>query len=106
MKKIYVGNLSQTVTEADLRTLFETHGAVQSVQMIMDRETGKPRGFAFIEMQNDQEAAAAIAGLNLQQLGGKALVVNEARPRNDGGGGGRRGGGYGRGGGGGGRYRG
>jgi RNA recognition motif-containing protein len=103
MKKIYVGNLSQTVTEADLRTLFETHGAVQSVQMILDRETGKPRGFAFIEMPNDQEAQAAIAGTNLQQLGGKALVVNEARPRAEGGGG-RRGGGYGRGGGG--RYRG
>src|SRR5437899_3558800 len=105
-KKLYVGNLTYGVTDSDLQQLFEPHGTVQSAQVIMDRDTGRSKGFGFVEMGNDQEAQAAIAALNGQDSGGRALTVNEAKPREDrgGGGGGGRGGrgGYGGGGGGGG----
>jgi len=98
MKNIYVGNLSYDATEDDLRQAFEEHGQVSSVKVITDRETGRPRGFAFVEMPNDAEAEAAIQALNLQEIAGRAVTVNEARPRTErrGGGGGRRGGGGGR----------
>jgi len=101
-KKLYVGNLAYGVTDRDLETMFAAHGTVQSAQVIMDRETGRSKGFGFVEMSNDQEAQAAIAGLNGQEKDGRALTVNEARPREDrggrGGGGGRGKGGYGGGG--------
>ena len=102
-KKLYVGNLSYDVTDAVLEQLFAVHGTVQSAQVIMDRDTGRSKGFGFVEMSNDQEAQNAIAGLNGQQHGGRALTVNEAKPREDRGGGGRGGYGGGRGGSGGGR---
>ena len=95
-KKLYVGNLAYGVTDSDLETMFGAHGTVQSAQVIMDRETGRSKGFGFVEMSSDQEAQAAIAGLNGQQKDGRALTVNEARPREDRGG--SRGGGRGRGG--------
>jgi cold-inducible RNA-binding protein len=103
-KKVYVGNLSYSANEDDLRQMFEEHGTVVSAQVIMDRETGRSKGFAFVEFSNDQEAQAAITALDGKEIGGRVLKVNEARPREDrggGGGGGR--GGYG-GGGGRGRY--
>ena len=100
-KKLYVGNLSYGMTDNDLHNLFEEHGTVQSAQVIMDRDTGRSKGFGFVEMGNDQEAQAAIAALNSQEVNGRALTVNEARPREERGGGGRGGGGGGRGGGGG-----
>ncbi len=116
-KKLYVGNLSYNMTDRDLEQLFAAHGTVQSAQVIMDRETGRSKGFGFVEMGSDQEAQAAIAALSGQQHEGRALTVNEARPKEDrgggGGGGGGRGGyggggggrgGYGGGGGGGRRY--
>jgi len=87
-KKLYVGNLGYNVTDSDLTTMFEAHGAVQSAQVIMDRDTGRSKGFGFVEMNNDQEAQAAIAALNGQDSGGRALTVNEARPRAEGGRGG------------------
>ena len=93
---IYVGNMSYDTTEDDLRDAFAEFGTVTKVSVIMDRETGRPRGFAFVEMANDDEGKAAIEGLNLQKVGGRSITVNEARPREDrggGGGGGRRGGG-------------
>src|SRR5258708_24789934 len=117
-KKLYVGNLSYGVTDADLEQMFAAHGTVESAQVIMDRDTGRSKGFGFVEMKTDQEAQAAIAALNGQDSGGRALTVNEARPKTEGGrggggGGGGRGGfgggggggrgGYGGGGGGGGR---
>ena len=108
-KKLYVGNLSYSVDSSELEQLFGQHGQVVSAQIINDRDTGRSKGFGFVEMSNDQEAEAAIAALNGQQHNGRALTVNEARPREDrggGGGGGGRGGfggGGGRGGGGGGR---
>lgn len=91
MKKIYVGNLSFNATEAELRELFGQHGSVSSVSLITDRETGQPRGFAFVEMENGAESA--ISALDGKEVGGRTLKVNEARPREDrggGGGGGRR----------------
>jgi RNA recognition motif-containing protein len=97
-KKLYVGNLAWGVTDDDLRQLFEEHGAVQSANVIMDRDTGRSRGFGFVEMPNDQEAEAAIAALNGKNHDGRNLTVNEARPREGGAGGGGRGG-YGGGGG-------
>src|SRR5579871_2938829 len=102
-KKLYVGNLAYTVTDSELQQLFEAHGAVQSAQVIMDRDTGRSKGFGFVEMGSDQEAQAAIQALNGQTVGGRPLTVNEARPKTEGGGGGGRGGrgGYGGGGGGG-----
>jgi RNA recognition motif-containing protein len=100
-KKLYVGNLTYGVTNSDLEKMFETYGTVQSAQVIMDRETGRSKGFGFVEMGSDQEAQAAIAGLSGKEVEGRQLTVNEAKPREDRGGGGR--GGYGGGGGGGGR---
>ena len=105
-KKLYVGNLSYSVDSSELEQLFGQHGTVVSAQIINDRDTGRSKGFGFVEMGSDEEAQAAIAGLNGQQHGGRALTVNEARPREErtgggGGGGGR--GGFGGGGGGGGR---
>lgn len=102
-KKLYVGNLSYQVDSSELEQLFSAHGQVTSAQIINDRETGRSKGFGFVEMANDNEAQAAIEALNGQQHNGRALTVNEARPREErsggGGGGGR--GGYGGGGGGG-----
>ncbi len=85
-KKLYVGNLSYEVSNSDLETMFEPHGTVQSAQIIIDRDTGRSKGFGFVEMGNDQEAQAAIAGLNGQDQKGRALTVNEARPREERGG--------------------
>jgi RNA recognition motif-containing protein len=99
-KKLYVGNLSYDVTDSALQAMFEAHGAVRSAQVIMDRDTGRSKGFGFVEMDSDQEAQAAIAALNGQQSGGRSLTVNEARPK-EGGGGGYGGGNRGRSGGGG-----
>jgi RNA recognition motif-containing protein len=100
-KKLYVGNLSYGVDSSALEQMFAEFGQVQSAQVISDRETGRSKGFGFVEMSSDQEAEAAIAAMNGKQHEGRALTVNEARPREDrpGGGGGR--GGYGGGGGGG-----
>ena len=84
MKKIYVGNLLFSATEEELNGLFAAHGEVESVALITDRETGRPRGFGFVEM-SDEGAAAAIAALDGTELGGRNLRVNEARPRRDGG---------------------
>jgi RNA recognition motif-containing protein len=92
-KKLYVGNLSYNVRSSDLETLFATYGKVDSAQVIEDRETGRSKGFGFVEMGSDQEAEAAIQGLNGQEHDGRPLTVNEARPREDRGGGGRSGGG-------------
>ena len=106
-KKLYVGNLSYEMTNEGLQTLFSTFGAVDSAQVIMDRDTGRSKGFGFVEMANTAEADAAIAALDGKENGGRALKVNEAKPREarpggfGGGGGGNRGGG---GGGGGRRY--
>ena len=105
--KLYVGNLSYNTTGSDLEQLFGQHGSVTSAEVISDRDTGRSKGFGFVQMGSDSEAQAAIAALNGQQHDGRALTVNEAKPREDrprgggGGGGGR--GGYGGGGGGGGR---
>ena len=103
-KKLYVGNLSYSVDSSELEQLFAQHGQVVSAQIINDRETGRSKGFGFVEMANDAEADAAIAALNGQQHDGRALTVNEARPREDRGGGGGGGGRGGYGGGGGGGY--
>ena len=96
MKSLFVGNMSFQTTEADLNALFKPFGQVTRVHLAMDRETGRARGFAFIEMPNDDEAAKAIAALDGKELGGRNLKVNEARPktehsgpRSSGGGGGR-----------------
>ena len=101
-KKLYVGKLSYGTTESDLRTLFEEFGSVESVQVIMDRDTGSSKGFGFVEMGSDQEAQAAINALNGKEVDGRAITVNEAKPREDRGG---RSGGGGRGGSGGGGRR-
>ena len=101
--KLYVGNLSFEITEGELRQMFAAYGDVASCNLIMDRMTDRPRGFAFVEMSNADDANKAIAGLNGTDAGGRALVVNEARPREDrprgggfgGGSGGGSGGGYG-----------
>lgn len=101
MKNIYVGNLDFGTTEEQLRSLFEQHGPVDKVTMVRDRDTGQPRGFAFVEMTNDADGEKAIAAINGTNLGGRALSVNEARPkveRGNRGGGGFGGGGGGRGG--------
>jgi len=86
---IYVGNLSFDATQNDIHDAFSQYGDVSSVNVIMDRETGRPRGFAFVEMPNDEEARAAVDGLNLQEIAGRAVNVNEAKPREDRSGGGR-----------------
>jgi RNA recognition motif-containing protein len=96
MKKVFVGNLDFGATEDSIRTAFEAYGNVQRVSLMTDRDTGRSRGFAFVEMADSQEADNAIAGLNGANLGGRAINVNEARPKTDrpkgdwGGGGGRR----------------
>jgi cold-inducible RNA-binding protein len=93
MKNLFVGNMSFHTTEAELSDLFKPFGQVTRVHLVMDRETGRARGFAFVEMPNDDEAAKAIAGLDGKELGGRNLKVNEARPKTAGGGGPRSGGG-------------
>jgi cold-inducible RNA-binding protein len=103
-KKLYVGNLSYDVDSSQLEEMFTSHGTVTSAQIITDRDTGRSKGFGFVEMGSDAEAQAAIAALNGQQSNGRALTVNEAKPkenRSGGGGGGGSRGGYGGGGGGG-----
>ena len=100
-KKLYVGNLSYEVDNSALEQMFTPHGTITSAQIITDRDTGRSKGFGFVEMGSDAEAQAAIAALNGQEQGGRALTVNEARPREErprsgGGGGGGGGGGYGR----------
>ncbi len=106
-KKLYVGNLPYSVSDSDLQQMFEEHGTVQSAQVIMDRDTGRSKGFGFVEMGSDAEAQAAITAKHGTEIEGRALTVNEARPKEGGGGGGGRsgggGGGRGYGGGGGGR---
>jgi len=102
-KKLYVGNLPFTMSGSELEQLFAAHGTVTSAQVISDRETGRSKGFGFVEMASDSEAQSAIDALNGQQNGGRALTVNEARPKENRGGGGGGGGGRGFGGGGGGR---
>jgi cold-inducible RNA-binding protein len=82
-RKLYVGNLAYTITDSALEQLFAPHGTVQSAQVIMDRDTGRSKGFGFVEMGTDQEAQAAIAALNGQQSDGRALTVNEARPKTE-----------------------
>jgi RNA recognition motif-containing protein len=103
-RKIYVGNLPWSTTSADLEAMFAPHGAVRSAEVISDRETGRSRGFGFVEMETDDGLQAAIAALNGQEINGRPLTVNEARERTPrpGGGGGGGGRGYGGGGGGGG----
>ena len=96
--KIYVGNLSYNVTNADLTAMFEPHGSVTSAEVINDRESGRSKGFGFVQMGSDAEAASAIAALSGQEHDGRELTVNEAKPREDRGGGGGYGGGGGRGG--------
>lgn len=94
MTNIYVGNLAYSATEEEIRQVFEQFGAVDAVKIIMDRETGRSRGFAFVEMPNADEAHAAIENVNGKEVAGRAVTVNEARPKPDrrggGGGGGRR----------------
>jgi cold-inducible RNA-binding protein len=87
-KKLYVGNLAYSVTDGTLEQMFAAHGTVQSAQVIMDRDTGRSKGFGFVEMGSDQEAQAAIQALNLKEVDGRALTVNEARPKTEGGRGG------------------
>ena len=104
MKNLFVGNMSFQTSESELTELFQAFGQVTRVHVAVDRETGRARGFGFVEMPNDEEAAKAIAGLNGKEVKGRALKVNEARPKADrpgprsggggGGGGGRRGGGF------------
>ena len=108
--KLYVGNLSYNTTSSDLEQLCSAHGTVQSAEVIQDRDTGRSKGFGFVQMGSDDEAQAAIAALNGQDMDGRSLTVNEAKPREErprsgggGGGGGYGGGGGGRSGGGGGR---
>ena len=102
-KKLYVGNLAFGVTNSDLEQMFAAHGTVQSAQVIMDRDTGRSKGFGFVEMSSDAEAQAAIQALNGKESDGRSLKVNEARPKTEGGGRGGSGGGRGGYGGGGGR---
>src|ERR1700741_2830348 len=90
--KLYVGNLSFSTTEDTLQAEFGAHGQVEEVAVITDRDTGRPRGFAFVTMNNDAEARAAIEGLNGTELDGRTITVNEARPKTGAGGGGGRGG--------------
>ncbi len=99
-KKLYVGNLNRATTNAELETAFAAFGEVRSAEVIIDRMSGESKGFAFVEMATDQQALAAIEGLNMKELGGRTVNVNEARPKTDsrggGGGRGRTGGGGGR----------
>jgi RNA recognition motif-containing protein len=100
MKNLYVGNLPHSTTEAELRNLFEAHGGVERITLVTDRDTGRSRGFGFVEMTSASEADKAIAALNGTDLGGRTLTINEAKPKSElprggghwfGGGGGRRG---------------
>ncbi len=100
--RLYVGNLSYNITNQSLESLFAEFGRVQSAQVVMDRDTGRSKGFGFVEMSDNGQAQAAIAGLNQKEVDGRSLTVNEARPREERSGGGGRG--YGGGGGGGRRY--
>ena len=84
MKNIFVGNISFHTTEQEIRTLFETHGSVDRVNVVTDRDSGKPKGFGFVEMANDGEGIKAIAALNGQELDGRALTINESRPKYEG----------------------
>ncbi|HZC02937.1 MAG TPA: RNA-binding protein [Gammaproteobacteria bacterium] len=93
--KLYVGNLGYGLGDSDLERLFTTYGSVRSAQVIKDRDTGRSKGFGFVEMGSDQEAQAAITALNGKEVDGRTLVVNEARPKEGGGGGGRGKGGFG-----------
>jgi len=86
MKNIFVGNLDFAATESEIRSLFEPHGKVERVSLVTDRDTGRSRGFAFVEMTDAAEADRAIAALNGHELNGRALNVNEARPKSDSGG--------------------
>src|SRR5204862_4877682 len=81
MKNLYVGNLPHSTSESELRTLFQAHGEVEKVSIVTDRETGRARGFAFVEMTNPGEAEKAIAALNGTELGGRTLTINEAKPK-------------------------
>jgi cold-inducible RNA-binding protein len=92
-KKLYVGNLSYTVSNRELEAMFAAHGAVESANVIMDRDTGRSKGFGFVEMGNDKEAQAAISALHGKDFEGRSLTVNEARPREERSGGGFGGGG-------------
>ena len=83
MKNLYVGNLPHSITEAELRTAFEVHGAVEKISIMTDRETGRARGFAFVEMTNASEADKAIVALNGTDLGGRTLTINEAKPKSE-----------------------
>jgi RNA recognition motif-containing protein len=83
VKNLYVGNLPHHTTDSELRSLFGTHGVVENVSIVTDRETGRSRGFAFVEMANADEAQKAIAALNGSELGGRTLNVNEAKPKSD-----------------------
>ena len=85
MKKIFVGNLSFNMTEGELRSMFEPYGSVESVLVVTDRNTGRSRGFAFVEMADNAAADQAITALNGKQMGGRTLTVNEARPKAPGG---------------------
>ena len=90
MKNIFVGNLSFNTTEQDIRSLFETHGSVDRISVVTDRDTGKPKGFGFVEMADDGDGVKAIAALNGQELDGRALTINESRPKYEGAGGRKR----------------
>jgi RNA recognition motif-containing protein len=94
-KKLYVGNLTFDTTDSALAQMFAAYGTVQSAQVIMDRDTGRSKGFGFVEMGSDQEAQAAIAALSGKQVDGRSLTVNEAKPKTEGGGRGGSGGGRG-----------
>jgi len=83
MKNLYVGNLPHSTTESELRTVFQAHGNVEKVSLVTDRETGRSRGFAFVEMTDAGEADKAIAALNGTELGGRTLTINEAKPKSD-----------------------
>lgn len=83
MKNLYVGNLAHSTTESELRAAFEAHGAVEKVSIVTDRDTGRARGFAFVEMTDAGEADKAIAALNGTELGGRTLTINEAKPKTD-----------------------
>jgi len=83
MKNLYVGNLPHSTTESELRATFEAHGAVEKVTIVMDRDTGRSRGFGFVEMTNASEADKAISALNGTEFGGRTLTINEAKPKTD-----------------------
>ena len=83
MKNLYVGNVPHSTTESELRTAFEAHGPVEKISIVTDRDTGRSRGFAFVEMTNASEADKAIAALNGTEFGGRTLTINEAKPKTD-----------------------